>query len=290
MMYPNAYQTLISVRQLQQLIGNGELVILDARFNLADTQAGRRAYEQGHIPGAHYVHLDEQLSSKITSTSGRHPMPDLGALASWFSALGITPHKQVVIYDDMGGAMAARCWWLLRLLGQTKVAVLDGGFPAWLKQGFSIEKQVPELSADWMPGSLNTDDLPLDAIIEAQQVLENIRSRQSLLVDARTPERFRGEQEPIDPVAGHIPGAINRPLQLNLEEGGLFKPAEQLQEEWKQLLGAYRPSRVIHMCGSGVTACHNLLAMEHAGLKGAKVYAGSWSEWIRDASRPVASV
>ncbi len=290
----SGYQTLISATALNELINCAQLqpqenglVILDARFNLADPQAGRAAYESAHIPQAFYIHLDEQLSSPITAVSGRHPLPDFLQLAQFFVSLGITQHNQVVIYDDMGGAMAARCWWLLKLLNHSAVAVLDGGFPAWTKAGFPVTEEQPKrlkIQPLSQPPALNVSYLP----VTTDQVLANLTLAEFMLVDARTTERYAGEQEPIDPVAGHIPGAVNRPLPDNLH-AGLFKPAELLHHEWSTVLAGQAVVDVVHMCGSGVTACHNLLAMEHAGLFGAKVYAGSWSEWIRDPSRPVAS-
>lgn len=285
------YEALISVSELNALMakspdGNVDLIILDARFNLADPEAGRSAYNAGHIPGATYVHLDTQLSSPITPATGRHPMPDMMALASWFSSVGVQQGKQVVVYDDVAGAMAARCWWLLKLLGHNKVAVLNGGFPAWEEAGLEVNDLQLELPDDWLPPILIDCGESVYAPISTESVLANVTQDNFLLVDARTPERYAGEQEPIDPVAGRIPHAVNRPLQKNLING-CFKPADQLRTEWLNLLSGRKASDVVHMCGSGVTACHNLLAMEHAGFFGSKVYVGSWSEWIRDPQRPV---
>lgn len=291
------YKTLISPSELNGLmvneslkspsVGSANLVVLDARFNLADTEAGRSAYLAGHIPGAVYVHLDAQLSSPVTPITGRHPMPDLKALASWFSSVGVQQGKQIVVYDDMAGAMAARCWWLLKLLGYSKVAVLDGGFPQWEVNGFSVENSPVELPEEWLPPNFADCESSAYELVSTESVLENVGKTQFLLVDARTPERFAGEQEPIDPIAGHVPGALNRPLQDNLING-CFKSADQLRTEWSSILEGRKASDVVHMCGSGVTACHNLLAMEHAGLLGSKVYAGSWSEWIRNPQHPIA--
>jgi thiosulfate/3-mercaptopyruvate sulfurtransferase len=194
----------------------------------------------------------------------------------------VSKETQVVVYDDCGGAMAARAWWLFRLLGHTQVAVLDGGYPAWLAAGLSVTDQLPSP----LPGNFVAEP-EMSMILPLEQVTGSVSG--GVLIDARTPERFRGEQEPIDPVAGHIPGAVNRPLQLNLTADGVFKSAELLRQEWLDFIADYQPQQVVHYCGSGVTACHNLLAMEHAGLHGAKVYPGSWSEWIRDPQRPVAT-
>lgn len=282
-----SFETLISVDELLSIIATDNVVIFDARFNLADAEVGRRAYQENHLPGAVYVHLDEQLSSPVTQTLGRHPMPDMQALAKWLSAAGLSSDKQVVVYDDMGGAMASRCWWLIKLLGHKNVAVLDGGFPAWVNAGHELDNTEPELGSDWLPPA----DLSVsvaDQVVTTVQVETNLVDKQFILVDARTPERYCGEQEPIDPVAGHIPGAMNRPLPCNLENG-FFKSASVLHSEWSELLQGRDVDSVVHMCGSGVTACHNLLAMEYAGLTGSKVYAGSWSEWIRDPDHPIAT-
>ncbi|MEH6576750.1 MAG: sulfurtransferase [Amphritea sp.] len=278
------FTTLINPQQLASLINTdgGNLVILDCRFNLMDTEQGQRLYSEGHIPGARYVHLDNDLSSPITPDSGRHPLPGFDELSGKLSRWGIDADTQVVVYDDCAGAMAGRAWWLLRLLGFSRAAVLDGGFPAWLAAEGAITTALPE--------TLHTDPVAAPSKQQAQsqiQMLASVSQVESLqadqlLVDARTPERYRGEQEPIDPVAGHIPGAVNRPLQRNLDSQGLFKSAVQLKIEWLALLGDKSSDDVIHYCGSGVTACHNYLAMEVAGLTGSRIYAGSWSEWIRN--------
>ena len=276
------FSTLISVAELQQQIsGNPELVIFDCRFNLMDTGQGFTQYREAHIPGALYLHLDNDLSSPISSDSGRHPLPDMAVLTQRLCQGGVSDTSQVVVYDDCGGAMAARAWWLIKQLGHNAVALLDGGFPAWLAVADTVS-DIPTVS----PGSLIAEIdqqmyLPLAEVADYPVT--------GLLVDARSPERYRGEQEPIDPVAGHIPGAKNRPLQLNLTESGTFKPITELKAEWLDFLGDYRPEQVVHYCGSGVTACHNMLAMEHAGLTGSRIYAGSWSEWIRNPTRAVAT-
>ncbi|WP_027853135.1 sulfurtransferase [Marinobacterium litorale] len=276
------YRTLITVEQLETL---AEPLIFDCRFNLADTGAGERAYREGHIPGAIYLNLDHDLSSPITPESGRHPLPDAAQLASRLAAVGLTPSRQVVVYDDAGGAVAARAWWLLRWLGHEAVAVLDGGWPAWCEQ-HSPATHNPRL----LPGA----DIPLTAEPDAERFIDvgalqlSLKLGQIVLFDARAAERFNGEMEPIDPVAGHVPGAINAPLSGNLDQSGRFHPSTVLRKRWLELLGDQDPRAAVHMCGSGVTACHNLLAMEHAGLSGARLYPGSWSEWIRDPARPIA--
>lgn len=275
------FDTIISAEQLQQSINDQNLVVLDCRFNLMDTDAGRNAYAEGHIPGAFYLHLDDDLSSEITPETGRHPLPDTKQLAKKLNRCGIEKNTQVVVYDDCSGMMAARCWWLLRYLGHQAVALLDGGLQAWTNLGAKLEIEPPEEK----PGSF-TIALQRDANLDVGQLQEELAGGSATLVDARAAERFRGEVEPIDPIAGHIPQALNRPLTENLFEG-CFKPASELKKEWQSLLGELSPDELVHMCGSGVTACHNQLAMELAGLKGSRLYAGSWSEWIRNPSRPI---
>ena len=277
------YTTLISTQTLNQQLNNPDWVIVDCRFSLADTEAGAKAYRHGHIPNARYAHLDKDLSSAITDFTGRHPLPNFALLAKKLGDWGITNNSQVVAYDDAGGAFAGRLWWLLRCMGHDKVAVLDGGIKHWQKQGLPITTALPKVRPATFRPYLNDA-----AWLNALQVQNALAQKSICLIDARTPERYRGEQEPIDPVAGHVPGALNRAFQLNLDSNGLFLSAEQLREQFKRLIGNTSPQHVVHMCGSGVTACHNLLAMEHAGLTGSKLYAGSWSEWIRNKNRPVA--
>ncbi|MBU0655089.1 MAG: sulfurtransferase [Gammaproteobacteria bacterium] len=274
------HTTIIDCQTLNQHLADSSWLLLDCRFNLADTSYGERAYAESHIPGAHYLHLDHDLSSPITPESGRHPLPDVDKLAAKLASLGLNTDTQVVAYDDCGGAMAVRAWWLLRWLGHEAVAVLDGGFPAWQQQQGKLQTESPAVI---QPGNFQPRMQP-GFTVDTQQLLD---SAQWLVVDARAPERFRGEKEPIDPVAGTIPGAVNRPLTDNLHNG-LFKPVEQLRAEWECILNGAEPGRVVHMCGSGVTACHNQLALEIAGIPGTRLYPGSWSEWIRDPARPVA--
>ncbi|GGO82122.1 sulfurtransferase [Marinobacterium nitratireducens] len=275
------YRTLVTAEQLRQ--HQDDWCLLDCRYSLADTGYGRRVYGEGHIPGAFYLDLDRDLSSPIGPRDGRHPLPDAAKLNERLRRCGVAPGVQVVVYDDCGGAMAARAWWLLRWLGHDVVAVLDGGYPAWLELGRTPECQAPrDRESDWQAQPDRA------ALVDVEAVEANLKAPVFTLVDARSGERFRGEQEPIDPVAGHIPGSLNRPLADNLE-AGRFKSPAQLRREWLALLGEHPPEAVVHLCGSGVTACHNLLAMEHAGLGGARVYPGSWSEWIRDGRRPIAT-
>ena len=275
------YTTVIDCTTLAQHLQETAWLVVDCRFNLADTEYGRRVYAQGHIPGAHYLHLDDDLSSPIAPDSGRHPLPDVEKLAATLRALGLRNNTQVVVYDDNGGAMAGRLWWLLRWMGHQAVAVLDGGWQAWQQQQGTLSPDPPKILAE---GNFQPQ-LQSGFTVTALDLRQANSPWQ--LVDARAAERFRGEMEPIDPIAGHIPGALNRPLTDNLQNG-YFKSAGQLRAEWEQVLQGCNLAQIVHMCGSGVTACHNQLAMEVAGLSGTRLYPGSWSEWIRDPQRPIA--
>lgn len=277
------YTTLVSAQALHQQLNNPDWIIVDCRFSLADTEAGAKAYRHGHIPNARYAHLDKDLSSAISDATGRHPLPNFALLANKLGDWGISNTSQVVAYDDAGGAFAGRLWWLLRCLGHDNVAVLDGGIKHWQKQGLPITTTLPKVKPAIFRPYLNET-----AWLNASQVQNGVAQKAICLIDARTPERYRGEQEPIDPIAGHIPYAVNRAFQLNLDSNGLFLPVEKLREQFNRLIGAAAPEHVVHYCGSGVTACHNLLAMEYAGLTGSKLYAGSWSEWIRNKNRAIA--
>lgn len=277
------YTTLITPDQLQPHLGAPDWVVVDCRFDLADPAAGRRDYAAAHLPGAVYADLERDLSGPPTGGSGRHPLPPPHALAARLSGWGVGAESQVVAYDDNSGAMASRLWWLLRWLGHDAVAVLDGGLEAWR------EARLPttaELAAR-APRRFTARPRP-ELLVDAVELAEWLARDEVLVVDARSPERFRGEVEPIDPVAGHIPGAINRPFTANLDAEGRFLPAAVLREQWQAVLGGRQSAAVVSQCGSGVTACHNLLALERAGLSGARLYPGSWSEWIRDPQRPVA--
>ena len=277
------FTTLIDPTQLADHLNDPQWIIFDCRFTLTDTEAGRRAYNEGHIPGARYAHLNEDLSAPLTPTTGRHPLPDPDVLAHKLSAWGVDATKQVVVYDATFGAMASRLWWLLRWLGHHNVALLNGGFPRWQREGFSITANAPTVHATTFRANINT------ALVVGADEVERIRVESDYrLFDARAEERFSGTVEPLDTVAGHIPGAINLPWEDNLDYGGNFQTPEELRESYANTLGGVAPEHVIHMCGSGVTACHNILAMEHAGLRGAKLYAGSWSEWITNPNRAIA--
>ncbi|MGX9188462.1 sulfurtransferase [Stenotrophomonas sp. Ker107b] len=261
------------------------LRVVDARFSLADPQSGAALYAQGHLPGALYADLNRDLSDLGSTGHGRHPLPDSDAFAARLGAWGIGPQTDVVIHDAGDGSMAAaRLWWLLRLIGHAQVRVLDGGFAAWQAAGLPVTAALPQVTAlPPYPGQFDRSQ-----IASVEEVQARLKHAPGWLIDARAGERFRGEVEPLDPVAGHVPGAVNRPFALNVHEGRL-RPAEDLRAALQPLIGTHAPDEVVLMCGSGVTACHLLLAMEAAGLEGARIYADSWSGWVSDASRPVAT-
>ena len=286
-------QTLISAEALLALLADGTaVVIIDTGFDLADPQAGERAWRDAHVPGSRYLHLDRDLAGAKAGPSGvfcgRHPLPERADFAATLARCGITPATQVVALDRQGGMYAARLWWMLRWMGHADVAVLDGGMAAWVAAGGALVSAAPASAPVSIPAaappypdrpslatSITIDDLALQ--------LGRVR-----LIDARAGERFRGEVEPLDAIAGHIPGALNRFFKDNLGADGRFKSAAELRADFAPLLGAESAPQVVHQCGSGVTACHNLLAMEHAGLAGSALYVGSWSEWSSQPSRPVA--
>ena len=280
-----SYTTLISAAELASLLAGRTrpVVVVDTSFDLADTESGERRHRESHLPGSHYLHLDRDLSGAKTGRNGRHPLPDRAAFARTVGALGIGPQTQVVCYDAHGGVYASRLWWLLRWLGHADVAVLDGGLPSWQRAGGAVTTEPTPAAATAGP---YPDRPSLVPAVDAAGVAS--RPARLAVLDARSGERFRGESEPIDAVAGRIPGALNRFHRDNLGAGGTFKAAAALRAEFAALLGDRAPDEVIHSCGSGVTACHNLLAMEHAGLGGSRLYPGSWSEWSSDPARPVA--
>lgn len=278
------FTTLISAAELALQLQRSGLVLLDCRHDLMDSAAGQRAYALGHLPGAQFAHLDDQLSGQKISVDGRfqgrHPLPDKEQLLRSLRAWGIHQDTQVVAYDAHGGMFAARLWWLLRWVGHPAVAVLDGGLPAWSALGLPLSQMLPSPSV----GTIQS--MPaLTQQVSVDEVMENLTTAAMTLVDARANERYRGENETIDPVGGHIPGARNRFFKDNLQANACFKPAEQLRMEWQDLVPDASAS--IMQCGSGVTACHNLLALEVAGLPGAALYPGSWSEWCAAPERPV---
>ena len=257
--------------------------VFDCRHDLKNTGYGRQAYARGHIPGALFLHLDDDLSGVKTGSNGRHPLPEVAAFARRMSDCGVGDDVQVVAYDNEGGIFAARLWWMLRWLGHERVAVLDGGLAGWKRGKRVLEEAAPVVAPREFVAR------PRDLSVSTAQVLADLNAPSMLILDARSPERFRGENETLDPVGGHIPGAVNRFYFDNLDDAGCyFKPAGELRAEFDAILGGRPASVVVQQCGSGVTACHNLLAMELAGLSGSRLYPGSWSEWCADPARPVA--
>jgi len=275
--------TLIQAEQLGPRLGDPALRIFDCRYDLARPDAGRAAYDMGHLPGATYADLGRDLSAPPTSRSGSHPLPGPSAFAEWLHAVGVDRDSFVVAYDDGNAMYASRLWWMLRWLGHDQVCVLDGGLGRWSQLGLPLTDRVTA----YKPGDFVAHPRP-GLAVDAGRVQAAASERTSRVLDARSPERFRGEIEPIDAVAGHVPGALNHPFVTSLGPDGRFLPPEELRAAFAAQLASVPPERTIAMCGSGVTACHLLLAMEHAGLGGALLYPGSWSEWSRDPARPVA--
>ena len=278
---------LISATELHDLRQQGRpVVVVDCSFDLTNPAAGREMYQQEHLPGAFYLHLDNELSGPRTGFNGRHPLPDAEMFVARMRALGVDDDALVVAYDAQGGMYAARLWWLMRWVGHGAVAVLDGGKAAWLAAGLPLE---PGTTPDPDAGGNLTRRTSLVRTVDAATLVDNLAQPSLLVVDARAADRFRGENETLDPVGGHIPGAANRFFKDNLGPDGRFKPADQLRAEFGQVFGDKTPAQTVMQCGSGVTACHNLLAMEVAGLTDAALYPGSWSEWCADPQRPVAT-
>ena len=280
--YGMAFTTLISTAVLALHVDDPAFAIIDCRTKLDDVGWGEREHAAAHIPGAVYADLNRDLSGPKSGTNGRHPLPDPLALAQTFSRLGITSGVQVVAYDQDNAMFASRLWWMLRWLGHDTVAVLDGGFAKWTAEGRPTASGRERRAAREFHASARAD-----MSVGVTAVASHVGAADWRLVDARAPERFRGEIEPLDRTPGHIPGATNHFFQGNVCDDATFRSPEELRARWKESLGDVAPDRVVCYCGSGVTACHNLLALEHAGMKGAKLYAGSWSEWSSDPSRPV---
>lgn len=278
------YTTLISAADLAAHLDDPQYVIVDVRHDLAQPDAwGEQQYAAGHIPGARFAHLDRDLSAPRTGRNGRHPLPTPESAAAVFGRLGIDDSKQVVVYDQGPGMYAARMWWMLHWLGHDAAAVLDGGYAQWTAEKRPVSTDAPA---------------PRPAVFEARRVLPTVSAtgvaaslprHTLLLMDARAPERFRGDNEPMDPVAGHIPGALNRPYTRNVKSDGTFRSARELRGEFDAMLHGRSVDDVVHYCGSGVTSCHNILAMAVAGYPITRLYPGSWSEWVSDRARPVAT-
>jgi thiosulfate/3-mercaptopyruvate sulfurtransferase len=283
------YMTLIEPAELAAHTDDTDWVVVDCRFELSRPEWGAGAYAKGHIPNAIYAHLDHDLSGPVTPTSGRHPLPAREGFGATAGGWGVDEKTQVVAYDQGNGAHASRLWWLLRWVGHAGVAVLNGGFAAWQQAGLPISQQagVRQLRRFSVRPALT--HLVSTAELEKLRAAGQLSRGERTLVDARSADRFAGQNETIDPVAGHVPGARNHPFPHNLDAQGRFLPAVSLRARWLETLQGKAPATAIAMCGSGVTACHNLLALEIAGLSGAQLYAGSWSEWIRDPTRPIES-
>jgi thiosulfate/3-mercaptopyruvate sulfurtransferase len=277
------FTTIISAEELATNYNPANWRIVECSFDLNDTEAGRQLYQSGHIPGAQYAHLDEDLSGPIIAgETGRHPLPSTDDMVALLERLGISNDSQVVVYDNKQGAIAARLWWMLRYLGHQAVAVLDGGRTAWALADFHWDNEIPSF-----PRGMFIPEVQTDLVVSAAQVEQLRQDPAYALVDSRTPERYRGEQEPIDPVAGHIPGAINLPFPQNWDIEGYLLPPTALAARFAELPAA---EQTVFYCGSGVTACYNILAYARAGLGNARLYAGSWSEWITDPRRTIRSV
>ncbi|MEP7154655.1 MAG: sulfurtransferase [Betaproteobacteria bacterium] len=273
---------LITTEELSAHLDDPQWIVFDCRHDLFDIEKGERVYRENHIPGAHFANMDTELSGEKNGSNGRHPLPSPNAFAAFLARHGVGPNSTIVAYDDVGGQFASRLWWMARWIGLRNVNLLDGGIQKWIAENRPLSKNVPVPQ----PVALRAEP---DALMlwSAPEVQAHIGDSQFALIDARAAERYRGEVEPIDPVAGHIPGALNRFFKQNLNADQTMRPAEELAREFESLANGVAPENTVHQCGSGVTACMNIFAMEYAGLKGAKLYAGSWSEWVSDPSRPV---
>ena len=275
-----AHTTLVSTAELAAHLDDAAWVVFDCRHDLANPGSGAQEYASSHIPGARFLHLDRDLSAPTTGTNGRHPLPEAQAFMRTLGAAGVDSSKQVIAYDAKMGVYAARLWWMLRWLGHENVAVLDGGYAKWTGEGRPVNSAVPQ------PAPTRFSGQPRAMWVDANEVLRSIGQPGRILVDARAPDRYRGENETLDPMGGRIRGSLNRFFRDNLDANGCFRPAAELRQAFAGLLGKTTPDAVVHSCGSGVSACHNLLAMEIAGLSGSRLYPGSWSEWSSDPSRP----
>jgi thiosulfate/3-mercaptopyruvate sulfurtransferase len=274
------YTTLVGTALLAEHLDDPKWVVFDCRHDLTKPDSGAKEYASAHIPGARFLHLDRDLAAPMTGRNGRHPLPDPQAFLRTLGAAGVDSNKQVIAYDANVGVYAARLWWMLRWLGHENVAVLDGGYAKWTQEGRPVTGAVPQPTATRFAGQ------PRAITVDVDDVLRSLGRPGRVLVDARAPDRYRGENETLDPAGGRIPGSLNRFFRDNLDARACFKPAAELRQAFTALLGAAPPDSVVHSCGSGVSACHNLLAMEIAGLSGSRLYPGSWSEWCSDPGRP----
>ncbi len=278
------YQTIISVEDLNKNLNTQDWLIFDCRFILKNPEGGLKKFNQGHIPGAQYADMDKDLASPMTSTSGRHPLPNPDEFINKLQSWGVNNTSQIICYDDMSGAFAARMWWLLKWLGHNDVAVLDGGIDKWTANNLTLETDTQQKAAGSFSGQANND-----MWVDVEFVQKELAENNITLLDARSAERFTAKDTKTDPVAGHVPGAMSYPFAENLSKQGVFLPLEELQKRFAPMLLSSEKKEVINMCGSGVTACHNLLAMSIAELPMSRLFVGSWSEWIKDKSRPVAT-
>ena len=280
-----SYKTIISADNLMKNINNNDFIIFDCRCDISDSSYGVNAYNEGHIENSIFVDVDHDLASEKTANSGRHPLPDPQLLSEKLSQWGMTNNKQAIVYDDAGGAFASRMWWILKWLGHTNVAVLDGALGAWMSNGGKLSTKPTIFERHVFNPSIKNDmHVSIKDVEEAQYKMSK------LILDARSKERYLGIKDEVDPIAGHIPGAISHPLGKNLDKNGHFRSPEELRLNFNKLIGDTASSDIISMCGSGITACHNILALEISGIKGVPLYVGSWSEWITDKSRPIAKI
>lgn len=278
------FNTIISADELANIIDHDDVRIFDCRFLLKDPNGGLKKYEEGHIPNAQFADMDTQLSSAMTAQSGRHPLPNVNDFIKQLSAWGINENTQVIAYDDISGAFAARMWWMLRWVGHNKVAVLDGGIQKWQAQGGALSTETPSFAS-----SNFVADIHMEWLIDIDSVQTELAKGNITLIDARAADRYTGKDQKTDPVPGHVPGANNLPFGGNLTKDGIFASSEIIRSRFTALIADQSLDKVVNMCGSGVTACHNLLALEIAGLTPTKLFVGSWSQWFKDPNRPVAT-
>ena len=277
-----SYSTILSAQELNAIIHDDNVRVFDCRFSLKDPQGGLNNYQAGHLPMAQFADMDTQLSSAMTETSGRHPLPEADTFLAQLKAWGINNDTQVIAYDDISGAFAARLWWMMRWMGHDKVAVLNGGMQQWTEQGYELSQDKVEFAAGNFSGTPN-----MDWLVDIETVQAELEANKITLIDARAPDRFTGKDKNTDPVPGHVPGAHNLPFGGNLTKDGRFETADIINQRFSSVIQDQPLTQVVNMCGSGVTACHNLLAQAVAGMPPTKIFIGSWSQWIRDSSRPV---